>query len=82
MVPTEVDPRASAAGQVRVHVNDEPHAVPPGTHLGHLLASLGLAQRPGLAVAVNGSVVMRARWEETLLAPDDRVLVIRASQGG
>lgn len=67
---------------VQVWVNDEPHAFPPGGRVQDLLSALGLAERPGLAVAVNGSVVARAKWGETTLAPSDRVLVIRASQGG
>jgi sulfur carrier protein len=71
-----------ADATVQVWVNDEPHAVPVGGRLQDLLSVLGLAGRPGLAVAVNGAVVTRAKWGETLLTHADRVLVIRASQGG
>ena len=36
----------------------------------------------GVAVAVNGSVVPRGRWGETVLAEADEVEVLTAVQGG
>lgn len=36
----------------------------------------------GIAVARNGSVILRSAWEETRLASDDRVEVLHAVQGG
>jgi sulfur carrier protein len=48
-----------------------------------LLGALGLdpAGR-GLAVARNGEIVPRAAWETTMLAPDDRIEIVGAVQGG
>jgi thiamine biosynthesis protein ThiS len=48
-----------------------------------LLAVLGLdpAGR-GVAVARNGEVVPRSSWETTTLAPDDRIEIVGAVQGG
>jgi len=48
-----------------------------------LVAVLGLdpAGR-GLAVARNGEVVPRSSWETTTLAPDDRIEIVGAVQGG
>ena len=48
-----------------------------------LLGVLGLdpAGR-GLAVARNGEIVPRAVWEATTLAPDDRIEIVGAVQGG
>ena len=48
-----------------------------------LVAVLGLdpAGR-GLAVARNGEVVPRGLWETTTLAPDDRIEIVGAVQGG
>jgi sulfur carrier protein len=67
---------------MNITVNDEPRALPAAATLETLIAELGLAGRGGLAVAVNDSVVLRARWVEQTLAEGDRVLVIRATQGG
>jgi len=47
------------------------------------LARLGLeADARGVAVAVDGEVVPRGRWESFTLGEDARVEVLTASQGG
>jgi sulfur carrier protein len=74
---------ASPASQaVDIFVNDARRSVSAGTSLLALLDELALASRPGLAVAVNASVVSRADWATRALRENDQVLVIHASQGG
>jgi sulfur carrier protein len=68
--------------QLVVHVNDSPHEVPLGETLAGLLEHLALAQRRGVAVAVNDMVVPRGEWAARALQAEDRVLVISAIQGG
>lgn len=65
-----------------VYINDSPRALAAETTLFALLGELGLAERAGVAVAVNDAVVPRAHWNARLLQACDRVLVIHASQGG
>jgi sulfur carrier protein len=65
-----------------VYVNDQPRPLDPSATLTTLLGQLGLADRPGVAVAVNQAVVPRADWQARALRDGDRVLVIHASQGG
>jgi sulfur carrier protein len=65
-----------------VFVNDRPHPIAGPTSLQGLLGELGLAEKRGVAAAVNGQVVPRSAWALRALAPDDRVLLIRATQGG
>jgi sulfur carrier protein len=65
-----------------VIVNDVPQSVPPGTSLLALLGDMALSNRPGVAVAVNASVVCRGDWEKQVLRAGDQVLVLHASQGG
>jgi sulfur carrier protein len=43
--------------------------------------AIDTAQR-GIAVALNGSVVPRASWHETVLRAGDSVEIVRARQGG
>jgi sulfur carrier protein len=38
--------------------------------------------RRGVAVAVNGEVVPRSQWAETVLADGDSIEVLSAAQGG
>lgn len=71
-----------AAATLEVLVNDRPHALAGPATLGGLLGELGLEGRRGVAAAVNGAVVPRASWASRALCGGDRVLVIRATQGG
>jgi len=50
--------------------------------LDKLLDRLQVSLRPGVAVAVNESLVPRAAWPATELQPGDRVEIVVAVQGG
>jgi sulfur carrier protein len=63
-------------------VNDQPREIASGLTVEELVRDLGLAGRKGVAIAVNDEVVPRASWATRLLVSDERVLVIRATQGG
>ena len=65
-----------------VHVNDQPRTLAGDTTLAGLLRELGLADRKGVAIAINDEVVPRSRWPAHPLAETDHVLVIQATQGG
>ncbi len=68
--------------RITIRVNDQPKPVGASTTLAMLLDELELAHRKGVAVAVNDAVVARTAWTAHTLAEGDRVLVIRATQGG
>jgi sulfur carrier protein len=70
------------AGTRTLWVNDRPHALPADATLQALMGELGLAERRGIAAAVNGEVVPRPQWAGRALGEGDRVIVIRATQGG
>jgi sulfur carrier protein len=72
----------SATATATILVNDQPHALAAGATVSGLLRELELADRKGVAVAINDAVVPRAEWAGRALAADDRVLVIQATQGG
>ncbi len=65
-----------------IFVNDEPRPLNGTATVAALAAELGVGERKGVAIAVNGGVVARAAWPDRRLAGGDRVLVIRATQGG
>ena len=64
------------------YVNNTPHETAPAETLTQLLAYLALDQPRGLAVAVTDTVVPRAEWAAHALKEQDRVTIIRATQGG
>jgi sulfur carrier protein len=73
----------NAAGpRITITVNDAARSVPPGLSLERLLAELGLADKRGLAVAVNDAVVPRNNWAAQRLSEGSQVLIIQATQGG
>jgi sulfur carrier protein len=73
---------STAVSEVLVRVNDQPRAFPAPITLQGALRDLGVAERRGVAVAVNDSVVPRAEWASRSLAGGERILVIQATQGG
>ena len=72
----------SSAGTISIRVNDEPRSLAGGSTVADLVHQLGLGDKKGVAIAVNSGVVARAAWPVHVLAEGDRVLVIRATQGG
>jgi sulfur carrier protein len=82
---------------VNVWVNGERRELAPGITLERLLAELfpayeagaadaagaaGAARVPGVAAALNETVIPRGQWPGTTLAEGDRVEVLTAVQGG
>jgi len=64
-------------------LNGERSEVHGGATLASVLADLGLQpDERGVAVAVDGEVIPRARWESFALGADARVEVLTAMQGG
>ncbi len=64
-------------------VNGEPSTLRAGETVIVALAGLGLtAEARGVAVAVDGEVVPRARWAAFALPDGARVEVLTAMQGG
>lgn len=65
-----------------IRVNDQPREVAAGLALADLVRDLGLAERKGVAIAINDEVAPRSTWPVRKLAEADSVLVIQATQGG
>ena len=65
-----------------VFVNNTQHEFPPAATVAETLASLHIEAARGVAVAVNNTVVPRTEWNATALRDNDRLTVIRATQGG
>ncbi|GIV40480.1 MAG: sulfur carrier protein ThiS [Thermonema sp.] len=68
--------------QIRIQVNREERSIPPQTTLTALLDLLGIEQHRGIALAVNEQVVPKSKWAEHILQENDRITLIRATQGG
>jgi sulfur carrier protein len=65
-----------------VSINQKKFQLPEGGTLADVLPLLQIAQADGIAIAVNETVVPRGEWAGYVLRGQDRVFVIRATQGG
>ena len=72
----------NAMAKATLYINDRPRPLADGQRLAGLIRELGLAEKKGVAVAINGAVVPRSQWGARELAAADRVLVIQATQAG
>lgn len=64
-----------------ITLNGDATDMPCGTTVLQLLTTLGLPAR-GVALAVDGVVVPRSAWADTVLPDQSRVEVVTAMQGG
>ena len=65
-----------------VYVNDRKHSVSDICNIDMLLDNIGLNEKKGIAVAVNYEVIPKKNWDNNYLKENDKILVIRATQGG
>jgi sulfur carrier protein len=72
----------TALAAMTVFVNDQVQDLKTQFTLIALLSQLSLEAQKGIAVAVNNSVVPKKNWASFLLSEQDKVTIIRASQGG
>jgi sulfur carrier protein len=82
MLPSMSSKENTAAVASTVFVNGQPHPLAPASALLDLLREIAIAERKGIAIAVNGAVVRRTDWPTCPLASGDRVMIIQATQGG
>lgn len=66
---------------MQISVNNQSIQVERDLTLSQLLPLLNRSSQ-GIAIAINQQVIMRSKWEETILHEDDSVLIIQATCGG
>ena len=67
---------------MNIYVNNKLTEVPVQASVAAALDSLDLVSQKGIAVAINNNVVPRAEWDSYVLSSEDKVTLIRATQGG
>jgi len=73
---------SNASTGLTVYVNDEPRQVSCAATLLTVMQELKLADSKGVAVALNAAVLPKSQWQTQVLGQSDRILIIRATQGG
>lgn len=65
-----------------IYINGKPHNYKKQQNLAELFDSLDIKPEKGIAVAVNNSVILKTNWKNYLVNREDKILLIKASQGG
>jgi len=65
-----------------VFINKQSLNIPENSALLAALQQTGIVSFLGMAVAVNNQVIQKSKWNEYLLKENDKITVIRATQGG
>jgi sulfur carrier protein len=64
-----------------ITVNGEEHALPENFTMRQLLAHLSMPEK-GIAVAVDGTVLPKSRWDATTVEKGWSIEILTAVQGG
>ena len=65
-----------------VFVNNKSCVLETDLSLIFVLKQNGIQDQKGIAVAVNNTVVPKAEWQNKILNENDKITIIRATQGG
>lgn len=65
-----------------VIVNDSITKTSEDSSLEEVIKELNLGETKGMAVAINDKVIKRENWSSIKLISNDKVTIIRATQGG
>ena len=65
-----------------VQINSEEHQLEQSVSLMSMLERLELNNKKGIAIALNEEVIPKAQWESIELSDNDKILIIKATQGG
>ncbi len=67
---------------MEITINQQSTEIPEGSSVDKLLSSFFPVSTRGIAVAVNQNIIPRITWSEHILNPDDKITLIKATQGG
>lgn len=65
-----------------LYLNDQACEVPSGESLELVFNALDINVQKGMAVAVNNAVVPRMQWPHFKIIAGDKIILIKATQGG
>ena len=64
-----------------IYINQNAHTT-ENTLLLAVLKEIGINVTEGIALAVNQNVIPRAKWQDFSVMENDKITIIRATQGG
>lgn len=70
------------SSSMNIYINNTEHELPQDTAVTAALDVIGVSSQKGIAIAINNNVVPRTEWRNTILQANDKVTLIKATQGG
>ena len=67
---------------MEITVNNRPLKLDAPSSVSRLLSAVLQIPATGIAIAVNQAIVSKSDWQEYVLQPGDKVVLIKATQGG
>ena len=65
-----------------IYINDKAYALEQTQSLSELFQTLNIDVAKGVAVAVNNKVLPRSEWGKSKVEKNDKIILIKATQGG
>ena len=67
---------------MNIYVNNKLQEVPGQANIPAMLEVLNITSKKGIAIAINNNLLPGAEWNTYVLNENDKVTLIRATQGG
>jgi len=65
-----------------ISINNKACSVEKNSSLVKVLEQNGIQSQKGIAVAVNNVVIPKTEWQNKILNENDKITIIKATQGG
>jgi sulfur carrier protein len=65
-----------------IYINDKEFALGQTKSVADVLKTNSLEAGKGVAIALNNKIIPRTEWESCTVKSNDRLIMIRATQGG
>ena len=72
---------AKQSHKMNLTINSKPKQF-SGKNISELVQSLQMSSTNGIALAVNEKVISKSEWEKFRLNENDKIVIIKATQGG
>ena len=67
---------------MNIYVNNKLQELPGHAKITDVLITLDITTQKGIAIAINNNVIPRTEWDAYILQAEDKMILIKATQGG
>jgi sulfur carrier protein len=67
---------------MNIYINNKLQELQEQAKIKDALEVLDITSQKGIAVAINNNVIPRAEWDGYILKSEDKMILIKATQGG